>query len=504
MHEYKKIIDRYIDKWDKILFSTEPVDRAKATKAVIDAYNSIDLPPPEIFFLSSPSLEQNSFFHSISHDDNPSPIRVKCLMYAKIMAILETTPVKDINLNSILTLDNLEFYTRGEIFEDLCGMLYEPHIYNIHWDRNANFHKILEYELSGTNVWPFDFYINHISDRPDTDIWNILRSLCEECPYLITYEKVCLIIEKPSELYLDRELVPHAEGKAAIKFADGYELFCNHGNVIPAKYGQIHPSEWKSESILFDEDNNVIREDPEMIITLLTYIGYKKFSKELPAAKDRYWNNKEGLLRGYGDLIERSFRYISDWLNFHYYDYYNLGKSYYIPEEVVVDWEAHRKYLEGWYEREQKIYKNLPFRMSEDLKYFYRMCERGHQLAPRLDFYSLLQASENFMPKCDAYLLPIFHGDRQEIYYVLCDNIKRPFSPVYCQFPNEEPIVYAECISSWMATISQCYRDGGYYVTINERSGEKEIKQDLDKIEPIFEKFNPEQIDNWRKIWKPI
>jgi hypothetical protein len=32
--------------------------------------------------------------------------------------------------------------------------------------------------------------------------------------------------------------------------------------------------------------------------------------------------------------------------------------------------------------------------------------------------------------------------------------------------------------------------------------GNKEIKQDLDKIEPIFEKFNPEQIDNWRKIWK--
>jgi hypothetical protein len=37
MQDYKKIVDRYIEKWDKILFSTQPVDRAKATKAVIDA-----------------------------------------------------------------------------------------------------------------------------------------------------------------------------------------------------------------------------------------------------------------------------------------------------------------------------------------------------------------------------------------------------------------------------------------------------------------------------------
>jgi hypothetical protein len=67
---------------------------------------------------------------------------------------------------------------------------------------------------------------------------------------------------------------------------------------------------------------------------------------------------------------------------------------------------------------------------------------------------------------------------------------------------HEEPIGYAECISSWIATIAQCDRDGGYYIAIDERSGEKEIRQDLDKIEPIFEKFNPEQIGNWRKIWK--
>ncbi|WP_310484926.1 hypothetical protein [Chamaesiphon sp. VAR_48_metabat_403] len=502
MHKYKTSIDRYINKWDKILFSTEPVDRDKATKAVIDAYSAIDLPPPEIFFLSSPSSEQNLFFHSISHDDNPYPIRVKCLMYEKIIATLHKAPVKIIDLDPRLTLDNLQLYARGEIFENLCSILYE-HIYDIHCDRNVNFHKILEYELSGTNVWPFDFYINQISYKPDIEIWSILRSLCEECPYLITYEKVCLVIDRPYELYLDRELVAHAEGKAAIKYADGYELYCNHGTVMPAKYGRVHPSEWRSESIVSDEDNNVIREDSESIISVLMSIGYKKFSEELPDLKNRYWTNKKGSLKIYGDFIEYSLGYIPRWLYFHYYDYYNFGESYHVTEEIV-DWEAHRKHLEGWYDREQRIYKNLPFKVTEELKNFYRMYGGDYRLAPRLDFQPLSKAVDNFKPRLNDYLLPISYGDRQEIYYVLCDNIQRPTSLVYCQFPNEEPIVYAECISSLMATIAQCYRDGGYYVAINERSGEKEIEQDLDKIEPIFEKFNPEQIDNWRKIWKPV
>lgn len=249
MQDYKKIVDRYIEKWDKILFSTQPVDRAKATKAVIDAYKAIDLPPPEIFFLSSPSLEQNSFFHSISHDDNLWPIRVKCLIYDKLRAILNKIPVKNIDLDPRITLDNLELFTRGEIFEELCCILYEQHISNIHCDRNVNFHKVLEYELSGTNVWPFDFYINYVSSEPNIEIWEILRSLCEECPYLITYEKVCLVIEKPSELYLDREFFPHAEGTAAIKFADGYEVYCNHGTVIHDKYGQVDPYQWRLDEL---------------------------------------------------------------------------------------------------------------------------------------------------------------------------------------------------------------------------------------------------------------
>jgi hypothetical protein len=500
MPEYHNLIDRYIDKWDKILFSTQPLDRDKATQSVIDAYHAIELASPEIFFVSSPSLEQNSFFLSVSYDDNPFPIRIKNLIYDKVIATLEQTPIKDIDLDPRLTLENIELYSRGEIFENLCSILYSEHIYDIHCDRNMNFHKTIEYELSGTNVWPFDFYINHISDRPDTEIWNILKSLCEECPYLITYEKVCIIIERPAELYLDRDLAPHAEGKAAIRYTDGYELYCHHGTIIPKKYGRVHPSDWKADWILADEDEDNHEINRGSIITLLTEVGFKKFSKELPSERGKYWT-KQGALRDCPGFLNDSQIYIDCWLQQHYADYHKFGE-FYPPLKEVIDWEAHRKQIEGWYERQKKIYRSLPFKISEELERCYHMYEEGYPIAPGLDFYSLLQATKNFISKSGDYLLPIFHGDRQEKYYIVCDNTHRSISPVYYQAANEEPIVYAECISSLITTIAQCYRDGGYYIAIDEQSGEKQIKQDLDKIEPIFEKFNPDQIDNWRQIWK--
>ena len=160
---YKQIVDQYIQKWDKILFSTQPVDRNKATKAVVDAYKAIDLPPPEIFFLSSPSLEQNLNFVSLSGSKERCPIRLKSPLIDRLSVILNEQLIDETNLEPRLALKNDWSFgdTRGGIFKRLCDVLYEEHVYNVHCGRyNVNFHKILEYELILTNSWFYDFYIN--------------------------------------------------------------------------------------------------------------------------------------------------------------------------------------------------------------------------------------------------------------------------------------------------------------------------------------------------------
>jgi hypothetical protein len=85
---------------------------------------------------------------------------------------------------------------------------------------------------------------------------------------------------------------------------------------------------------------------------------------------------------------------------------------------------------------------------------------------------------------------------------VICSDTKETFSTIYCKLPDKEPVVYAECLTSLIVAIAQCYQEGAYYLAINPDSGERKIEQDLDKVETIFEKFNPNQIDAWRSIWK--
>ncbi len=100
--------------------------------------------------------------------------------------------------------------------------------------------------------------------------------------------------------------------------------------------------------------------------------------------------------------------------------------------------------------------------------------------------------------RCD---MPIITGYCKEIYHVICSQKKTNHSPVWLTFPGLESFEYARSLTSLMLTFAECYETGAFY-TIFTEYGEREIEEDLDKVELIFEKYNPDQIDNWRKIWR--
>jgi hypothetical protein len=114
-------------------------------------------------------------------------------------------------------------------FEQLCNKIYLKCslVFN-----DDTFLDRLNYESSLTDPWVYDLHINYVGVEYDLEIWNIWKSLCEECPYLIAFEDCAIIIDRPIELYLDAELMTHAEGKAAIKFSDGY--ICTYHQSIRA------------------------------------------------------------------------------------------------------------------------------------------------------------------------------------------------------------------------------------------------------------------------------
>jgi hypothetical protein len=471
----------YFEKWNEILFSTQSINQSRAENAVKDAYHFCDVQVPKIYFFQSPlaskSLLENILFSADDYLQFKNNLEFELLLCSP--ATSETSHPKR----------NTEHWTpsfdRAGIFESLCNLIYQDALYStLEHKNNSFFIDILESEFLKTDFWLYDFRMNCIKDKCNNKIWshdlrawNIFKSLCEECPFVLSFNDICIIINRPCELYLDRELLPHAEGKAAIRFRDGYEIYCNHGIRIPAKYGKIHPSNWQSEWIFTE---NILEKDDDLTNILLFNIGYKKFIQNFPRNKNLYWENHRALIFKATDII-------IDWHFFHYENFYNR-----------LDSASQNISLSSF----QHLANSLPIRFSKELCSLYLSYDGEYQLAPKLYFYPFKQAIQNQTSSYQPYTVILFHGDRQEIYYVLCDNQERLISPVYCQFPGEEPIVYAECVTSLIVTIAQCYQEGAYYIAIDEETGDRTIEQDLDKIEPIFEKFNPDQIDNWRKIWK--
>jgi hypothetical protein len=150
---------------------------------------------------------------------------------------------------------------------------------------------MLDSELNRTNLYLLDLYENRISDV-DFKKWNVLKVLSEECPYLITWDRACIIIEKPSMIYLDRLFLPHADGEAAIKYADGYEVYFYHGISIPDKYRKFHVDNWQAQWILNEQQSPTSRywhHHEELGIALRMGIGSKKFYEQLADNIDVYW-----------------------------------------------------------------------------------------------------------------------------------------------------------------------------------------------------------------------
>jgi hypothetical protein len=470
----------YMDKWDKIVFSTQPIDRDKAAKAIKNAYKFLKLPAPELFFCSSPPTDFSLF-------DDPSIndcLSLKRSLHEQLINEIELRTGK-ISWWELYNLDKVYFSLDrlDNRFKQLCNQIYLKCSVAFNDD---TFLDRLNYESSLTDPWVYDLHINYVGVEYDLDIWNIWKSLCEECPYLIAFEDCAIVIDRPSELYLDSELMPHAEGKAAIKFSDGYELYCNHGNLISEKYGRISSDRWSAESIVTERNSEYLEEweRQELLDLLMRNIGYKKFCQELPQFKNEFWQYREQQIIS----VYQSLDIIQNWQLFHLCeDFYHEGDS------------IEKQSRDSNYAIRQSSDNYLTFKLPKELIDLHQTYRGEYQLAPGLHFYSLVQASfrQEDNSRDSMAQFPLFQGDRGEFYYVRCDHIQRPISQVYCVFPGFEPMVYAECVTSLMMTIAECYREGAYYT-----EDSREILSDLDKIESIFEKFNPDQIDNWRKIWR--
>jgi hypothetical protein len=453
----------------RTLYSCQQVDLSKSKAVIKKAYINLELPNPKIVlqngFNAAKDWIKRHYFQQLSCEDYQQ-------LYMPFNNYLFN---EDSSENSFRQLKNINllFEEEAKISHNIYRSAYQV------LDDVTDYwvSRVIGIEIGHINNAFNQYWIEIIHKKHDNKAWNILKNLIQECPFLIPLSEVCIVIDRPVSVHLNNELLPHAQNQAAIRFADDLAIYCYHGIPFPVEYGEVPINDWKPEWI----ESEYI----DGYKSILMYnIGYQRFSQEYPDYD--FWQE-------YDRLLSESVDIIINWQLYHYNQLYlkqlQTDELKINPDDAV------------------KIIDSLPFKLPTESWSLYQYYNGGYQLTPGLYFYPLKQAIQalsnlNWIKSDTGYPFPLFKGTRDEIYYVLADDPEPTYSHVYCIFSGEEPMVYAECVTSLIVTIAQCYQEGAYYIAIDEETGERTIEQNLDKIEPIFEKFNPDQIDNWRKIWK--
>lgn len=260
--EEEELLSVYRVKWRNIALSTERIDRVAATGAIETAYNFLGLEKPEIVFCDSP------YFASIEIDK-----RAKGLFSNSLLSRIRlSSPKWDEHLwNKLLAIHFLICSAIEEKLEDKWILIpeeYEPHY--------------LQTDILCTEASSLDFYISELNYEPNLRQWEIYRSILENCGWICAYDNICFVCDRPTKLSFDKRHRLHAEGKPAIKYADGFSIYTHHGISLPEKYGKFNPNKLDAKRLL--EGNNI-----ELKKLLNQGVSYIQPCPKFPVINLNYW-----------------------------------------------------------------------------------------------------------------------------------------------------------------------------------------------------------------------
>ncbi|MBV6621596.1 MAG: hypothetical protein KI793_01355 [Rivularia sp. (in: Bacteria)] len=463
----------YIEKWRKILFKTEPINQKNVAELIEKSYRILDLAEPKIIFCQSP-LEAHKHLSEIQPSisdyirlkgDLISRLDFKLLL--KIRCYHAIYP----QISTMLFFEAETFLNvAARIYEVLEDCLESQHLW-----------KMIDSELMASSLYDNDLYIEGLKCYCNYEIWNILKPLAEQCPYILSFTDFCIVINRPFELHLDKTNCLHAEGKPAVIFADGFKIYSYHGTTIPEKYGRFQYSQWQTQWLLEEND-----EDLRMV--LIRGIGYERLKQELPEYNCNNWQDCKNLISDILYNLDLFFR-----LNC-------LRKPYSSTSNQT-------------YENYHKLTKTRPIQVPKEVS---EIDLRGMQIAPNLIILSFKDTVREF--DCPEWMqgnyitpdncaIPIFYGIHKELYYVFgyeegFSREEKEFSEIWYASEKSEPQICASSLTNLLLTIIECYQTGAYEIGMDEDTGIPYIKQDISKLETIFRKFNPEYLDVWQEIWK--
>lgn len=234
----------YRDKWLKIGLQTGPANRSSAEQAVKDAYKVAGLEPPKfIIWAQSP-----------------------------ISGLITVKYLKEF----------LKKYTRnGEVGAsvwdsvwDSVGASVRDSVGDSVWDsvRDSVRDSVLQQEWNELYCWGqhdanwlgFYDYFKEVCDLKVCEKLEPLSRLAKEAGWTWLYKNAAIISERPTELHVvwnetRKRYIMHNPNGAAIKWADGYQLFRMNGIEVPEKLVMTQAKELNAKEWLKEENVDIRR-----------------------------------------------------------------------------------------------------------------------------------------------------------------------------------------------------------------------------------------------------
>jgi hypothetical protein len=114
----------------------------------------------------------------------------------------------------------------------------------------------------------------------DERYWSRFAALLECGGWLIPTQDAVFCLDGPSALHQDDRGLLHAEGKPAVRFADGFSLYAHHGVLLQERYGRCHPSAWRPEWLLEETDVEICQ-------VLTRILGHEQILAQLEAQPEQ-------------------------------------------------------------------------------------------------------------------------------------------------------------------------------------------------------------------------
>jgi hypothetical protein len=244
-------------KWLQIALSTEAIDPEQAKEAVKQAYRINGFAEPKIYLMESPfagmqklaeftddlealgeGLNQEIQGHNewfFTHQRRLSehqpqitqPLSHIAYLFSPVGKHLEEIllyrpkdqqPVYPLPQIGISLEDTLEQY--DQFMQAACAM------------PRSLFYNVISTDSLAENYCHLDFAFSVLGWAHSSEKWTTSSALLANCGWIMPFEKVCVVCDRPSKILIDDLNRLHAVGEPAIAFRDGYSMYAHHGELL--------------------------------------------------------------------------------------------------------------------------------------------------------------------------------------------------------------------------------------------------------------------------------